>query len=187
MCAYGCGHKKTGSTGVWGWADRQRVGYFLLLGLLIGVCGFVGLNFSIKYVSPLVCSTVLLADAPVTGLIAWWMGIEGVPSTWTCVGGAVVLIGIAAVTLGEQARLDAQAIELATVQPSIPVIITAEEVHGQLQEEFRGHDFHFEFGNLDDLDAQDPNASAAVPGINAIGPPAVTEAHVGARAGKVEL
>ncbi len=65
--------------GLFGWTDEKWIGYVLLLGLLIGVCGFVGLNYCIKYLSPLICSTVLLADAPVTGVLAWWSGLEGIP------------------------------------------------------------------------------------------------------------
>ena len=39
----------------------------LLFGLLVGAVGFVGLNFCMLHLNPLVYSTVMLSDPAITG------------------------------------------------------------------------------------------------------------------------
>jgi len=64
----------------------------------------LGFNYAVKYVSPLLFSTVPLLDPILTGGISWAWGLEGVPSWSTFLGGGIVMIGIGIVVISEHRR-----------------------------------------------------------------------------------
>jgi hypothetical protein len=76
----------------------------LLFGLTIGVICFAGLNYAMQYISPIVFSSVMLVDPAVTGLIAWFAGLEGIPDVLTVAGGVIVIVGVAIISVGERRR-----------------------------------------------------------------------------------
>jgi drug/metabolite transporter (DMT)-like permease len=63
---------------VFGWLDTEFVQPMMLFGLLIGLIGMLGWNYSIKVLDPLVFSTVQLVSPALTGIIAYAIGLEGI-------------------------------------------------------------------------------------------------------------
>lgn len=49
-------------------------------------------------------SSSQLLDPPLTGLIAWVLGVDGFPDIFTFIGGGVVLGGLALTSMGETQR-----------------------------------------------------------------------------------
>ena len=91
--------------GLFGWAaDEWRVRMFVFAFLVGVVCG-IGFNYAQLHLSPLVFASCLLMDPAVTGLISWAVSVEDIPKTFTILGGAVVVAGVALVIFGEHQRV----------------------------------------------------------------------------------
>ena len=64
-------------TGIFGWLDPSRTRPVMLFAAAAGYFGIVGWNFCLKYIDPVVFSTVGLADPVLTGYISYFIGLEG--------------------------------------------------------------------------------------------------------------
>lgn len=89
------------SLGAFGYFTHTTLLWFVLLAFIAGVLGHTGLNYCLKYVSPLlICISVTLE--PVIGsLIGWLFFSTGVPGLWTWVGGPILMLGIVSIIYGE--------------------------------------------------------------------------------------
>ena len=89
------------SLGAFGYFTHSTLLWFVLLAFIAGVLGHTGLNYCLKYVSPLlICISVTLE--PVIGsLIGWLFFSTGVPGLWTWVGGPILMLGIVSIIYGE--------------------------------------------------------------------------------------
>ena len=92
---------KFSSLGAFGYFTHSTLLWFVLLAFIAGVLGHTGLNYCLKYVSPLlICISVTLE--PVIGsLIGWLFFSTGVPGLWTWVGGPILMLGIVSIIYGE--------------------------------------------------------------------------------------
>jgi hypothetical protein len=72
-----------------------------IFGFVVGVVCVGGFNYAMQHIHPLVFSCVLLVDPAVTGVLAWLIGVEGIPDIFTMVGGTIVVAGVGLVTVGE--------------------------------------------------------------------------------------
>lgn len=83
-----CGH-------LLGWASWDWVAPSLYLALGPGVCGHTLLNASVRYVSPLVISIIMLGEPVLSSVIGYLMGVSDLPGAWTLAGGPLFLAGCA--------------------------------------------------------------------------------------------
>ena len=96
--------------GVFGWMTRDHAMVWLNVGfgILDGGIGLLGFNFAVKYIHPLIFSSIQLLDPGVTGLMSWIAGLESFPTRATFAGIGVVAIGIAVVFIHQQKREEAE-------------------------------------------------------------------------------
>ena len=95
---------------VWtGWTNKSVFGVFtidyffysLYLGIGPGIFGHTMINGLLRYISPFIISTALLAE-PITGsIIGYIFNMQTLPALYTWIGGLVLLIGLVMVVLGE--------------------------------------------------------------------------------------
>lgn len=86
---------------LFGWMSSRWISTMFIFGFVVGVVCVGGFNFSMQYIHPLIFSCVLLVDPAVTGVISWLIGVEGLPDLFTTIGGLIVVVGVALVTIGE--------------------------------------------------------------------------------------
>ena len=93
--------------GIFGWAEPEYFGWFLLLALVAGLLGHTGLNTCLRYISPLIVSVSVTLE-PVLGSIVGWLFFDsGIPGRWTWLGGLILLTGLLTVVVAsEQASLE---------------------------------------------------------------------------------
>jgi drug/metabolite transporter (DMT)-like permease len=60
-----------------GWLHPDFVWQMVGFGFVIGSVGFLAYNWCIKYIDPVIFSTVQLLDPAFTALISWAAGLEG--------------------------------------------------------------------------------------------------------------
>eukprot|EP00455_Lapot_gusevi_P027654 TRINITY_DN2935_c0_g2_i2.p1 TRINITY_DN2935_c0_g2~~TRINITY_DN2935_c0_g2_i2.p1 ORF type:complete len:244 (-),score=31.10 TRINITY_DN2935_c0_g2_i2:65-796(-) len=95
----------TGRRGVFGWTDHDMIVVaFLVMGLFVSALGLTAFNFGVKYMNPVIFSTIQLADPAITGWISWTAGLEGLPGKYTMIGGLIVTVGILFVIIFEHRR-----------------------------------------------------------------------------------
>ena len=99
---------------IFGWFSERWALIMLVFGFIVGVVCIAGFNFAMTHISPLIFSSVLLADPACTGLISWATGLEGIPDLSTWLGGFVVIVGVLCISFGEHAR--EQAVEISKAQ-----------------------------------------------------------------------
>lgn len=56
------------------------------------------------YIPPLVFSGLSLLDPIITAFLAWFSGLEGLPSIYSWLGGFIVIAGVTLITYGESLR-----------------------------------------------------------------------------------
>jgi len=95
---------------VWGWASADIAFLMLGFGFAVGMVGMLGFNLAIKYISPLVFSTVQLADPILTAFMSYAAGLETLPSIDTWIGGVLLVVGIVIVIRSESIRNAAAAV-----------------------------------------------------------------------------
>jgi drug/metabolite transporter (DMT)-like permease len=84
-----------------GWASSFWVGKFMIFSFAVGVIGWSGFTFACLMVPPLVFSAFGLLEPFAVGLVAWTVGLEGVPSAPTIVGGLIIMAGVVFINIGE--------------------------------------------------------------------------------------
>lgn len=99
-------------TGLFGWATQQWWWMALYLIIPVGAMGIVGYTIALKLLPALVVSVAMLLEPVLGVLFGLAIGVNGVPGAWTWAGGAIMVAGTVAVTLGahrrQVARVDLQ-------------------------------------------------------------------------------
>ena len=104
-------------TGVFGWSSERFAGVMMFFAFMTVIC-VVGYNFSIRYMDPVIFSTVMQLNPALTGAISSVWGLEGLPSLSTFLGGSIIISGIACLTYFESKRKRAEATATATATAS---------------------------------------------------------------------
>jgi drug/metabolite transporter (DMT)-like permease len=76
----------------WGY-DRTTLGYFLAVGVLVQVLGWLSINFAQGFIPAPIISATLLIQPVMTAIIAWFLLDEGL-TLWQIFGGVAVIVGI---------------------------------------------------------------------------------------------
>jgi len=89
---------------LFGWISHRWIKLIVAFGAIVGLICMPALNYAIQYIPPLLFSCATLLDPIFTGLISWAVGLEGVPTAHTWIGGLVVIAGSACISYGETRR-----------------------------------------------------------------------------------
>ena len=92
---------KFSSLGAFGYFTHSTLWWFLLLAFIAGILGHTGLNYCLKYVSPLLISISVTLEPVIGSIIGWLFFSTGVPGLWTWVGGPILMLGIVSIIYGE--------------------------------------------------------------------------------------
>jgi len=87
--------------GAFGYFTHQTFWWFVLLAFIAGILGHTGLNYCLKYVSPLLISISVTLEPLLGSLIGWMFFSTGVPGLWTWIGGPILMLGIISIVYGE--------------------------------------------------------------------------------------
>ena len=87
--------------GAFGYIGHQTLVWFVLLAFIAGILGHTGLNYCLKYVSPLLISISVTLEPVLGSIIGWMFFSTGIPGLWTWIGGPILLIGILSIVYGE--------------------------------------------------------------------------------------
>ena len=79
----------------------QTLVWFVLLAFIAGILGHTGLNYCLKYVSPLLISISVTLEPVLGSLIGWMFFSTGVPGLWTWIGGPILMLGIVSIICRE--------------------------------------------------------------------------------------
>ena len=91
--------------GMFGWlGDTDMIWMISLFGFIVGMNGILGFNFAVKYVNPVIFSTVQLLDPGLTAYMSWICQLEKWPKFSTMLGVVIVTIGIMVVVVFEHRR-----------------------------------------------------------------------------------
>lgn len=78
--------------------------YLTLFAFGIGVVGLAASNYSLGKLDSLLVSSASLINPAITGVVAYAIGLEGVPGLPTIFGGLMVLVGLGVMSIGENKR-----------------------------------------------------------------------------------
>ena len=87
--------------GAFGYIGHETLVWFVLLAFIAGILGHTGLNYCLKYVSPLLISISVTLEPVLGSIIGWMFFSTGVPGMWTWIGGPILLLGIISILYGE--------------------------------------------------------------------------------------
>ena len=87
--------------GAFGYFTHQTLWWFVLLAFIAGILGHTGLNYCLKYVSPLLISISVTLEPLLGSLIGWMFFSTGVPGLRTWIGGPILMLGIISIIYGE--------------------------------------------------------------------------------------
>lgn len=87
--------------GAFGYFSHDTLLWFVLLALIAGILGHTGLNYCLKYVSPLLISISVTLEPVLGSIIGWMFFSTGIPGFWTWIGGPILLLGILSIVYGE--------------------------------------------------------------------------------------
>ena len=87
--------------GAFGYFGHETLVWFVLLALIAGILGHTGLNYCLKYVSPLLISISVTLEPVLGSLIGWMFFSTGIPGFWTWIGGPILMLGILSIIYGE--------------------------------------------------------------------------------------
>eukprot|EP01102_Stenamoeba_stenopodia_P002149 TRINITY_DN11913_c0_g1_i1.p1 TRINITY_DN11913_c0_g1~~TRINITY_DN11913_c0_g1_i1.p1 ORF type:complete len:373 (-),score=70.28 TRINITY_DN11913_c0_g1_i1:50-1060(-) len=98
-----------GPTGVFGYfGSWQKLGWVLFLAMGPGLFGHTGINYVLKFISPVVVSIALMLEPIVGTFLGWMFGYAAIPTgAWTWVGSAMVIGSIVWVTFAAAKRREA--------------------------------------------------------------------------------
>ena len=72
--------------GAFGYIGHETLVWFVLLAFIAGILGHTGLNYCLKYVSPLLISISVTLEPVLGSIIGWMFFSTGVPGMWTWIG-----------------------------------------------------------------------------------------------------
>ncbi|HJO41957.1 MAG TPA: DMT family transporter [Candidatus Thalassarchaeaceae archaeon] len=84
--------------GAFGWTSAAWMAYIGYLALGPGLAGHTGINAVLRWIPPLIISMFLVMEPVVGSIIGWLLGVDVIPSTWTILGGILMISGLALVT-----------------------------------------------------------------------------------------
>jgi len=87
--------------GAFGYFGHETLAWFVLLAFIAGILGHTGLNYCLKYVSPLLISISVTLEPVLGSLIGWMFFSTGIPGMWTWIGGPILMLGIISIVYGE--------------------------------------------------------------------------------------
>ena len=87
--------------GAFGYIGHETLVWFVLLAFIAGILGHTGLNYCLKYVSPLLISISVTLEPVLGSIIGWMFFSTGVPGMWTWIGGPIMMLGIISILYGE--------------------------------------------------------------------------------------
>ena len=87
--------------GAFGYIGHETLVWFVLLAFIAGILGHTGLNYCLKYVSPLLISISVTLEPVLGSIIGWMFFSTGVPGMWTWIGGPILMLGIISIIYGE--------------------------------------------------------------------------------------
>jgi drug/metabolite transporter (DMT)-like permease len=87
--------------GAFGYFGHETLVWFVLLAFIAGILGHTGLNYCLKYVSPLLISISVTLEPVLGSLIGWMFFSTGIPGKWTWIGGPILMLGIISIVYGE--------------------------------------------------------------------------------------
>ena len=87
--------------GAFGYLGHETLVWFVLLAFIAGILGHTGLNYCLKYVSPLLISISVTLEPVLGSLIGWMFFSTGIPGMWTWIGGPILMLGIISIVYGE--------------------------------------------------------------------------------------
>ena len=87
--------------GAFGYVSHETLAWFILLAFIAGILGHTGLNYCLKYVSPLLISISVTLEPVLGSIIGWMFFSTGIPGLWTWIGGPILLLGIISILYGE--------------------------------------------------------------------------------------
>ena len=87
--------------GAFGYIGHETLVWFVLLAFIAGILGHTGLNYCLKYVSPLLISISVTLEPVLGSIIGWIFFSTGVPGMWTWIGGPILMLGIISILYGE--------------------------------------------------------------------------------------
>lgn len=87
--------------GAFGYLGHETLFWFVLLAFIAGILGHTGLNYCLKYVSPLLISISVTLEPVLGSIIGWMFFSTGVPGLWTWIGGPILMLGIISIVYGE--------------------------------------------------------------------------------------
>ena len=87
--------------GAFGYIGHETLVWFVLLAFIAGILGHTGLNYCLKYVSPLLISISVTLEPVLGSIIGWMFFSTGVPGMWTWIGGPILMLGIISILSGE--------------------------------------------------------------------------------------
>jgi drug/metabolite transporter (DMT)-like permease len=87
--------------GAFGYFSHHTLWWFVLLAFIAGILGHTGLNYCLKYVSPLLISISVTLEPVLGSLIGWMFFSTGIPGLWTWIGGPILMLGIISIVYGE--------------------------------------------------------------------------------------
>ena len=93
-----------GRTSLLGCLSKEYAAYAWYLAIGPGIFGHTMLNTLVKYVSPLLITMALLCEPIIGSIIGHIFGLQPLPGLFTLLGGAILLIGLILVVIGESMK-----------------------------------------------------------------------------------
>ena len=79
---------------IFGWFSITWLPYVLYLALFPGIVGHAGISMVLRWFPPIVVSVAYLFEPLIGSIIGWLLGTTDIPSTWTWIGGTILIIGM---------------------------------------------------------------------------------------------
>ncbi|KAM9971178.1 hypothetical protein ACTFIW_011154 [Dictyostelium discoideum] len=89
---------------IFGWVSKSFILLTCYLAVFPGFIGHTGMNAIIKYIEPVVISVTLLLEPPIGSLMGYVIGVEGLPTFFTFIGGPFIIGGCLLVTISSHLR-----------------------------------------------------------------------------------
>jgi drug/metabolite transporter (DMT)-like permease len=92
------------AVGAFGWLSLLWIPFVLYLALGPGLFGHTGINAVLRWIPPLLVSVTLVLEPLLGSLLGYLVGVESAPGFWTWIGGPMMIIGTASVTLSKHSH-----------------------------------------------------------------------------------